>query len=104
MVLHVVVGLGVAAYWYYAGGAAWVLGALLLLGTLNPSNESGRSAIWGGATAGVVLGLGVGLFWGGLAAGALNGAAIGAALGLVADVMGGMADFLRARRRSTEGW
>ena len=59
--------------------------------------SGGQSAIWGGATLGLIIGIVVGLvrdpFWGTLVYGVL----IGTALGIVATLMGWLGDYLRLR-------
>lgn len=55
----------------------------------------GRSAIWGGATAGLIIGFLWGLFTGNIGNGIKNGVIIGAALGIITELLGFIGDRLK---------
>jgi len=57
----------------------------------------GQNAIWGGATAGVVIGVIVGLVRGDFAEGLMWGFAIGTLSGSVTDLVGTLGDRLQGR-------
>lgn len=48
----------------------------------------GRSAIWGGATLGLIIGFVVGLFTGNISSSIKNGIIVGLVLGIVAEILG----------------
>lgn len=56
-----------------------------------------RSAIWGGATAGLIIGGLFGLFTGDIFSGIKNGVTIGGVIGIVAEILGIVSDRIRQR-------
>ena len=51
-----------------------------------------RSAIWGGATGGLVIGGLIGLFTGDIFSGIKNGITIGGTFGIIAEILGMISD------------
>ena len=58
---------------------------------------SHRSAIWGGATAGVLIGGLIGLFSGDFFAGIKNGVTVGGGIGVIAEILGMISDRIRQK-------
>lgn len=60
--------------------------------------KDGRSAIWGGATIGLIIGIVIGLVTGNFWVKVLYSVLIGAGLGVVANILGWISDRLRDRQ------
>lgn len=58
----------------------------------------GSSAIWGGATFGLLVGAVVGLVTGDIGSGARNGVIAGAVVGIIAELLGALGDWLKRRQ------
>lgn len=59
---------------------------------------SHRSAIWGGATGGLVIGGIIGLFTGDIFSGVKNGITVGGIIGIIAEILGMISDRLRQEK------
>lgn len=70
------------------------------------SPAQGPSAVWGGATLGLIVGAIVGLVIGSFWAGLLYGVLIGAGVALIASILGWIADTIqrRSKRPTTRPW
>ena len=64
--------------------------------------KNGQSAVWGGATLGLCVGLAIGIFSGPLWPSAFAGVVIGAGVGAGASALGWASDRLRARGESKQ--
>jgi len=60
---------------------------------------SRRSAIWGGATVGLIIGGLIGLFTGNIFLSIKNGVTIGGTIGIIAEVLGAISDRLNRRKK-----
>jgi len=58
---------------------------------------SHRSAIWGGATGGLVIGGLIGLFTDDIFSGIKNGVTVGGAIGIIAEILGMIGDRIRRK-------
>lgn len=56
-----------------------------------------RSAIWGGATGGLIIGGVIGLFTGDIFLGIKNGVIIGGVIGIIAEALGMIGDRIRRK-------
>lgn len=62
----------------------------------------GKSAIWGGATLGLIIGFVIGLFTGNIGSSMKNGIIVGLVLGIVAEILGVISNYISRRNNAVD--